>query len=472
MATELWARNPHNYIREVVAGGALNVCWDWGLVQKKKIDPFKFSATWFPQQKWRSLTVARWGAIECTPRHPYQMPKALYPVWTYGEQNLDTLESYIEKGYSAVSDELRAGARWSKIGPTEGQENRVVVTGLPDMKNNLMGRFIALLAELQAENPQCVIHIHGLYSFSTVVGGLFDAGDFEPRSLAAQGKVMLPNGRAIKSSEFEQYALSLARFGYTTAELAESPSKRCTYNVKSHLYAAKNWNNPDSMTMNTRRPSIGDQDYADLLNRKELEAPRVKNPYPISRYSEPPMTGDKFYCDSCSYSRTCRVYRAGSICAVPDSEADELARHFKTRDSDMIIEGLGKLMEGNVERYVDGRNEESASGELNPHVTRIADNLFKQGVQLAKLVDPALRTPLTAVNIGANQAEINVGSDSGTKHQLAARIIGELEAGGVPRKQISEELVRRAMEASNLGEFVRKEAVKFALPEYVDVEEV
>jgi len=157
---------------------------------------------------------------------------------------------------------------------------------------------------------------------------------------------------------------------------------------------------------------------------------------------------------------------------VPDSDSAELARHFRTRNSDLIIDGLGKLMEDGIERYFEGKKNETIAGELDPNVSRMGDKLFSQGVQLAKLVDPSLRTSAVAVNIAANQASVGVGTAAPTTHQLAAQVIGQLEAGGLSRSQITEDVVRRALQTANMPEFIQRELEVAALPAYIEVEEL
>jgi hypothetical protein len=100
------------------------------------------------------------------------------------------------------------------------------------------------------------------------------------------------------------------------------------------------------------------------------------------------------------------------VCIVPDSESQELAQFFKTRDSETIIEGLGTLLAVQSRRLQVGLLDENAEGELNPEVTKIVNTLFDRGVKLAKLVNPDLASA-SATKITFNQQTINASTPAG-----------------------------------------------------------
>jgi hypothetical protein len=111
---------------------------------------------------------------------------------------------------------------------------------------------------------------------------------------------------------------------------------------------------------------------------------------------------------------------------------------FKSRDADQIIDGLSTLLAANANRLEKGVEEEQAYGELDPEVTKIANQLFNQGVQLAKLIDPNLR--------GGTKVQVNVGGDAqvitaSSPKQVMGSIVRELERRGIPREQITPEMV-------------------------------
>ena len=139
---------------------------------------------------------------------------------------------------------------------------------------------------------------------------------------------------------------------------------------------------------------------------------------------------------------------------MPDSEPTELASYFKTRDSDAIIEGLGTLLATNVQRLKEGREKEIEDETLDPHVTKLVESIFDRGVKLAKLVDPALaKAGAPQTNVQINQQTIN----ASTPQALMKAIVTELEARGVPRDQITTDMVKELM---GMGETQRQQAIE------------
>ena len=470
--TELWARNPNLYIRECVATGVTRIAWSSGVLIKRRIDPHSHASTWFPNRDWQVMVVGDIGAQLITPEFPSATPKAVYPVWRHGAQSLDRLIGLMREKHDPRQSSKTNVPRYRQ---RPNQDHVVVVNDLPNLTTKLGQSFAALLAELQDENPQCKVYVHGLYSWPWIIGGHFAAADFEARIPAASGNVLLPSGRLIHHTKLEPHTKWVHMLGWTLPEL-EVPANRCKFIIESHRWGAENAHT-DLMDINTvPRKKVSNSDFADILNGRSIEMAKTATPIrPLAApvRSGERLPGDRFFCDACSYANNCRAYRKGSICAVPDSESDELAQHFKTRNSDLIIEGLGKLMQGQLSRLAEGQAQEKISGELDPHVTKMSDGLFKQGIQLAKLVDPSLRSAAIAVNVGANSASVQVGSgQQESTHQLASRAIARLEAGGVPRNHITEDLVRKAMLADDMDELIRTEAARFELEEFIDVDEV
>lgn len=65
MATEVWFRNPHDYIRELVEVGECRIAWDRGLLVKRGIDPIKHADLYYGKgTDWRILTVGNQGSAE------------------------------------------------------------------------------------------------------------------------------------------------------------------------------------------------------------------------------------------------------------------------------------------------------------------------------------------------------------------------------------------------------------------------
>ncbi len=131
------------------------------------------------------------------------------------------------------------------------------------------------------------------------------------------------------------------------------------------------------------------------------------------------------------------------MCSVPGAEPTELSRYFKTRDSGMIIDGLGTLMAAQTKRLERGLTDEEDFGELDPEVTKIMNQLFDQGVKLAKLVDPNLRGgPKVSVHVGAGGGATIEGSNP---RQFLAAAVRELELQGFKRAEITPKMIEGMM---------------------------
>jgi hypothetical protein len=169
--------------------------------------------------------------------------------------------------------------------------------------------------------------------------------------------------------------------------------------------------------------------------------------------------GDLFLCDLCSRQNSCKFFRTGSVCIVPGSEGEQLANLLGSRDSERIMEGLGTLQAAGARRLEQGLDTEQSTGKLDPEVTKIINSLFMNGVRLAKLRDPALAAAgAPKLKLTMNQQQITVGSPK----ELMAQIMAELEGKGIPRDQITPEMVQRIISEPD---DVRNKAIEAAVSE-------
>lgn len=61
VSAEVWLRNPDNYIKEALEVGHSDLIWDWGVLRKKRIDPFAFCNLYFGVQPWRAMIARSHG---------------------------------------------------------------------------------------------------------------------------------------------------------------------------------------------------------------------------------------------------------------------------------------------------------------------------------------------------------------------------------------------------------------------------
>lgn len=141
---------------------------------------------------------------------------------------------------------------------------------------------------------------------------------------------------------------------------------------------------------------------------------------------------------------------------MPDSESAELATYFGTRNSDTIIDGLGTLLQAQSRRLKRAMEFEEKNEMLDPEVTRIIAQLFEQGRKLALLVDPNLAASQKSnFNINLNQQNNTI--QASNPQELMAAIVQQLEAKGVPRSQITPDMVRKLL---NMGDDERRNAIE------------
>jgi hypothetical protein len=437
VGTQVWFRNPHDYIRELVECGESKVAWDRGLLVKKGIDPIKHADLYYGNSfQWRVLTVGSQGTAEYRPGDTIQKPTAVYPTWVYGEDSQileDFLASPMGEDDAACSDMSVSGDER----PVKGQEHRVVVTELPNT-GELVGRaFLRYLRDLQQEYPEAILHVHGLYTWKGCFNYGFGAADVEPRTAASKGRVHLPAGSVEKYERLVAKPQWAAALGFKPSEL-EVPRNRCMYNIKSAVWAGENY----MELVKFKVTGEGSGNYESSDNDHE---PATTKSVVTGRYGKFLET-DKQLCDTCSLQNKCKYYREGSVCTVPGAEPVKLARMFNTRNADDIIDGLGTLLSANSTRLERGMRAEQVDGEVNPEVSKMMGQVFEQGVKLAKLLDP------NRFGAGGAKVQVNVGTSGAAQvsganpRQFAASVVQSLVQQGIPRDQITPEMVAGVLE--------------------------
>lgn len=431
MATEVWFRNPFNYVRELIETRTSLVAWDRGILKKKSIDPAKHAELYFPaDMDYRLLVIGNQGAAEIKRGYDMSNPVAVYPVWEYGD-DFEALESMCATNVGddpeSVNDmELPPDER-----PVRGQEHRVVVSRFPHAGSGPGRRFLRMLSELQQENPHVIIHLHGAYGYGAAFGYALRSADIEPRTLAAKGKVILPNGKEMAYERTANCAHWVTLLGWVIGKLS-IPQERCKYNIESAKWAGVNYmTNVKFKTGRVYEPVAADAALATAPVKAETKSHLIGG----VKYKP----GDKVTCDTCSVASACKYFREGAVCSVPGTESEKLAGMFSTRNSDDIIDGLASLMGTNAKRLEMGREQEEDIGELDPEVTKIINNMFRHGVNLAKLVNPALATPKVGVQINTGGGPAAVAA--GDPRKLASGIVRELEERGVKRDKITPPMI-------------------------------
>lgn len=434
MATEVWFRNPDNYIRELVECSEYKIAWDRGLLVKKRIDPIVHAGLYFGQAfPWRVLLVGEQGTTEYRSGDAIDSPTAVYPTWGYGE-DAELLEEIIALPVGKdpkICSDTRVGP---ELRPVLGQEHRVVVINPPIASSGPGRQFLRYLKELQEEYPDCIVHVHGLYGWKVAFGMGFRASDIDPRTPAQKGKVTVPAGREMKYEAVQKHPQWCQVLGFKPVDLIV-PRNRCMYNIKSAVWAGQNYD--ELVKFRTHRSKNDGAPDFDTPDQDYIPAQANSH---VTRGMKV-GAGDQILCNTCSLQLDCKYFREGAVCSVPGAEPAPLARYFKTRDSDLIIDGLGILMAAQSRRLERGMQDEEVFEELSPEVTKLLNSLFDQGIKLAKLVDPALRsTPKVGVFLGTEG-----GPKANDPRQFVAAVVRELRGRGIPESEITPELIQSTL---------------------------
>lgn len=436
MTTEVWFRNPHNYIRELAEVGVGRIAWDRGLCVKRNIDPLKHAEAYFLGREWRVLLIGEQGSAEYT-NTSGSTPVGVYPTWDAGLDDVAILEEMMAYPLGEDADACNDPTVRDDERPVAGQIHRVVIINIPEQRTVQGKAFIRKLKELQEDYPECQVYLHGLYSWRVNFGMGFGAADVDPRTNAGKGKVTLPTGREMIAEKTVGCPQWVNLLGMKPIDLTKEPRNRCIYNIKSAVWAADNFMEnvafASRATASTPAPDITSIKAAPIetVKKSHTSLPMVAQP------------SDKISCDVCSLINTCKFYRQGSVCSVPGSEPANLAKQFKTRDADSIIDGLSSLLSSQAARLERGVADENMYGELDPEVTKLSNLVFNNGLKLVKVLDPArFSGPKVQVNVNGGGA---TAVQAATPNQVLGAIVRELESRGVPRDKITPTMVENLL---------------------------
>lgn len=433
---DLFFYNPIDYHREMVAVGEYNCAWDSGLLVKRRIDPVQWGQINLGGLPWRLYAIGTMGAREYDHNSTdMRKPKAVYPVWKMDRDTWAALEDYIDDPWGKNLEYCTDKSIDKMMRPVWGQPHRIIITGSASKTAADRARMVDL-SNLQAERPEVEFFIHDSQSFSTMFGMAFRAASYGPRMKASGGELILPTGKIIPGrGYYHVWDKELKALGWDHQVLHDSPPERCKFHIYVSRQAAIGWDTHQRVSL--IKPRNWTASWGESIVKAE-DLPLVNGmPYIPVETREP---GDMLACDHCSVWRMCSKYREGSVCTVAGSEGKSLADHFKTGNAASIVEGLRSIVAVQADRVQQAIDAETFSGEdADPNIDKMLNSVFKNGVTLAKLIDPALRQPLVQVNNGSASKPQEI--DTSDARGLAAHVIAEIEASGVPRSAITEEMI-------------------------------
>lgn len=426
--TEVWFRNPHNYARELVDANYGWVAWDRGLVHKRNIDVVNHADLFFGQTiPYRILLIGEQGTAELGPGRKIDNPIAVYPTWCYGDEQM-LLEELVERPVGEDEKLCNMSGVLTDERPVFGQEHRVVIVNPPDA-GMVGGRsFYRYLKQLQEDHPGVILHLHGSYSFRMMFGMGYRSADCDPRTSAGTGKIILPSGKTVKHEQGMDKPKWFAATGFLPVDM-KIPRNRCIFNIKSALWAGKNFG--ELVNFSVQKSQQVDSESSD-----GAFVPRRTRPQLLKKL----LPTDMVSCDTCSLAKNCKYERDGAVCSVPGAEMASLGKFFRTRDSGQIMDGLSELLARNAQRLEAGMESEEAIGELDPEVSKVAAQVFDQGVKLAKLIDPSLNGANVSVNVLNQNGSAQIQRPVNSK-ELLASAVRELERQGIKREDITPTMI-------------------------------
>lgn len=426
--TEVWFRDPMNYMNECAQLLVPHIVWEGRLLDQKAIDSQAQLEMHYPQSlEYRILVVRDNGTVELRRGFTPAMPFAVYQTWAYDQDTFDDLEDMLAnppgEDMALCCDPQIAVERR----PVYGQEHRVIVTRYPDARTTLGRSFLRALSRFQKDYPEVIIHLWGSSSFRACFGMGLASADIDPNIEAKHKTIHLPNGRRINFEQGIQFAQWVRMLGFSQSELS-SASKRVQFNIKSAQWAGQYFETNLKFKTNGHDP-------IDPNSHHHLPATAVNVMSQTLKAGE----GDKITCDTCSLFAACKYYREAAVCSLPDTDSSKLAGYFGTRSADTIIDGLGKVLATQANRFERGAQDEEYSEDgLNPDLTRLGHVLVQDGEKLAKLIDPRLAAA-GAARVTAFYGGQHIHTD--TPNSLVASVVRELEQRGIARDDITTEMV-------------------------------
>lgn len=453
MATEFWLRNPQRSVRQAIAEGVERYVFDQALTNWQRRSPHAFMRENFLGTGLNPLYIlqgdqgARLYSMFTAPDQPI----AVWPTWD-PSQDLDLLEHYLalpqgEDIYLCGDDEIE-----SSIRPVFDQEHRVFITGgLRMREGQIKTKMIGEIRQLCEGYPNAIVHLSGSLSFATMFNWDWHSVDWCTDEARIYGQLFLPNGIALHSNQRDQWPLYsdwIELLGFTVDKLNEHRNHQVQFHIRSALWAAENYNRElrikrrytPNLAAATAQPSNWQKQLYDSRRNWRNASTITSRALPMFNKTD----GDKALCDHCVFRTSCKLARAEQVCGIEETEMGELAKHFKTRNPDSIIDGLTELLVLQSDRMERSVSSEDVEGDDGPssEVTRQINSVFSNATALAKLLNPNLNGKGTTVNNQTLNISGNIPFSSNDPRQVMSAIVRELQVAGIPRNEITPSMIK------------------------------
>lgn len=396
------------------------------------------------------LIIGIQGSSEYNVMSRYDRPVGVYPTWSGKNDSIDELYELIESPWGENEQMCKDESIPPSLRPVLGQKHRVVIHDNPPAISGVAQQWWLRLSQIQEEYPDVELFINGSKSFGTMFGLRFKEADY---GLSDQGDtnqhIILPNGMTVKldlneRDKLDQWADWIKVLGFDIKTIVTNQKERYRFRIRAAKWASKYW--AENYRFHMEHKNVAPDYEASEANFR----PR-KHRLQLTSRKFTLKEADKLLCNRCRIAPGCKLYRQDSICGLKDSKVGDLEKFFQSRNAGLIVDGLARLTQLQAERLESSMAAETASGEVNPEVTKQLNSLFANGAKLAQLVDPNLQGgPKVQVNVGVNGGSATVVQNANPK-QIMADIVSALELQGIPRDKITPAMVEGVLKSMSEG---------------------
>ncbi|QDF18224.1 hypothetical protein SEA_DAKITI_9 [Gordonia phage Dakiti] len=435
---DLWWQNPFKYYEHLKDSGETQVLFDHSLLTKYKVNPREFMLQHFRGMSWKCYVMNEDCTILIDHTCGPEETKGSWAVWDYQKHDLEELKDLVEMPWKdRPIDPL---ADWYEV-PHPAQKHRVFIKNIvAGTRDELWKKRRQRLTKIQRLYPECELFIKPKhFIMGLAFGAGFTASSLDPYEMRwlERGKIVLPTGRKVHLEDVYSHADAIEHFGFDPEEVRYDQDVGLLYCIASIRYAAHHWDDPTGPFYSKKSHLLSLPDF----NNPDMYA-QMPSYDRVVRPLDKIKPTDQVLCDSCSLWRLCPAYRTEEVCGLPSSETRRLADMALSRNADDVVEMLASVVSKQaerVERKID--DEKFLESGYDKDVDKMLNNLFKNGATLAKLRNPALGRPLVQIN--ANVDPKTQAIQQADPRALAMGVIQELEDSGVPREDITEEMIEK-----------------------------
>lgn len=446
--TDVWFRNARSCLDVCAEEGVNRLSWTRQQLMRHKQDGIMIVRQFYMATSVRPkiMIVGIQGTAEYNVMSRYDEPIGVYPTWSGKNDSIEDLYGYIEKPWGE-DERLCSDVRTpTSLRPVFGQKHRVIIHDNPSSVSGAGKEFWLGIAQIQEEYPDVSLFVNGTKSFGSLFGLRFKEGDYGLSDLGDTNQhIILPNGMTVKLNEEEyrklfQWEDWIKVLGFDIATIVKDQKERYRFRIRAARWASKYW------AENYRFHATGKNVVPDYEASEVDHRPKNARLVLTSRKFTL-READKLLCNRCRIAPGCKIYRQDSICGLKDSKVGDLEKFFQSRNASLIVDGLARITQLQAQRLEASMEAETDAGEISPEVTKQINSLFSNGAKLAQLVDPELRGgPKVQVNVGVNgQAAVQVNTAS--PKQIMSEIVAALEHQGIPRDQITPNMVEGVLKS-------------------------